>query len=113
MARLPRFKSIKEAAEFWDTHDTTEYFEDMDDVELSVGREKGQSLSPRCIHCGSMLLSRRIDLDVLDGRITLHDLCQLYCAKCGKTQELAPEAEALVEAVTAASEKVQSDLMAA
>lgn len=113
MTKLPKFKSIKEAAEFWDTHDTTEYFEDMEDVELSVKQERGQPLSPRCLHCGSVLFSRHIDHSVLNGRVTLHDLRQLYCPQCGKTQELAPEAKALVEAVTAAFEKIQMDLMAA
>lgn len=39
--RLPRFKSIKEAAEFWDTHDSAEFeeeFETVEDVKFLVVR---------------------------------------------------------------------------
>ncbi|MDQ2808289.1 MAG: BrnA antitoxin family protein [Chloroflexota bacterium] len=34
MAKLPEFKSEEEEAEFWDTHDSTEYFEDMPEVDI-------------------------------------------------------------------------------
>src|SRR5215207_6627394 len=36
-SRIPVFQSIEEEAEFWDTHDSTEFedeFEDADDVEV-------------------------------------------------------------------------------
>ena len=31
MAKIPRFRTEQEAREFWDTHDSAEYFEDMND----------------------------------------------------------------------------------
>ena len=111
MAKIPEFKSVKEAAEFWDTHDTTEYFDDMEDAELSVKGE--QSLSPRCEHCGDILLSRYIDLDILDGALALHNARQLYCRRCGHTIRLAPETEALVEALSAAFQRVKQETAAA
>src|SRR6266581_524679 len=40
-SRIPHFKTVKEAAEFWDTHDSTEFedeFEDVTDVRFVVTR---------------------------------------------------------------------------
>lgn len=34
MAKMPKFKSIKEEAKFWDTHDVTDYLTDLEPVEL-------------------------------------------------------------------------------
>lgn len=42
-SRIPLFKSIEEAAEFWDTHDSTEFegeFEDVPDVQFLVSRSE-------------------------------------------------------------------------
>ena len=36
MAQIPRFRTKQETREFWDAHDSAEYFEDMDDAEVSV-----------------------------------------------------------------------------
>lgn len=36
MAQIPRFGTEHEMREFWDAHDSAEYFEDMDDDEVSV-----------------------------------------------------------------------------
>jgi len=38
--RIPDFKSDEEAAEFWDTHDFTEYEHDTEPVEVSFPRPK-------------------------------------------------------------------------
>lgn len=32
MAKIPKFKSEKEERKFWDTHDSTEYWEDTEEV---------------------------------------------------------------------------------
>jgi hypothetical protein len=34
MAKLPKFKSIREEARFWDTHDVTDYLSELKPVEL-------------------------------------------------------------------------------
>jgi len=31
MAKIPRFRTEEEIREFWDTHDSAAYFEDMED----------------------------------------------------------------------------------
>ena len=48
MAKIPRFRTEEEIQEFWDTHDSAEYFEDMEDDEVQVTfkREKGVLVLP-------------------------------------------------------------------
>lgn len=43
MAKIPRFKTEQEMRKFWDTHDSAEYFEDMEDDEIEVefNRDEG------------------------------------------------------------------------
>lgn len=47
--RIPEFKTEEEERDFWQTHDTTEYVEDMEDVtsEVEVVRPKKQHTSLR------------------------------------------------------------------
>jgi hypothetical protein len=61
MAKIPLLKTRKEAREFWDTHDVTDYWEDLELVEeeLFIGpRTKQQILSIR--------MERRL-IEVLKG----------------------------------------------
>ncbi|MCD6455628.1 MAG: hypothetical protein J7K81_02405 [Methanophagales archaeon] len=48
MAKIPRFRTEEEIQEFWDTHDSAEYFEDMenDEVQVTFKREKGVLVIP-------------------------------------------------------------------
>ena len=34
--QLPKFKSIDEAGEFWDTHDFSDYWDDLKEVHLTM-----------------------------------------------------------------------------
>jgi hypothetical protein len=34
------FRTYEEAADFWDTHDSTDYLDDLEEVEISVDIEK-------------------------------------------------------------------------
>ena len=36
MAKIPNFKSLDEAADFWDTHDFEDYVDDTEPVEITV-----------------------------------------------------------------------------
>jgi hypothetical protein len=38
--RIPKFKSIKEEAEFWDTHDITDYMSELKPVDITVDLAK-------------------------------------------------------------------------
>lgn len=48
VAQIPRFRTEQEMREFWDTHDSVKYFEDMTDDEVSVEfkRDKGVLVIP-------------------------------------------------------------------
>ena len=37
-SRIPRFKTLEEEAQFWETHDTTEFEDEFVEVELKVAR---------------------------------------------------------------------------
>jgi predicted DNA binding CopG/RHH family protein len=37
--RIPEFKSEEEEALFWDTHDSTEYVENLETIEISISPE--------------------------------------------------------------------------
>ena len=45
--RIPEFASLAEEAEYWDTHDTTEFEEDWEPVDLEVARPLVHGLSIR------------------------------------------------------------------
>ncbi len=52
MTKLPRFHSIEELARFWDTHDLTDFEDELEEVEGPVFKAKGGSalrikLTPR------------------------------------------------------------------
>jgi hypothetical protein len=36
MAKIPKFKTLEEAAEFWDTHDFEDYVDDTEPVTITV-----------------------------------------------------------------------------
>lgn len=36
MAKIPKFTSLEEAAEFWDTHDFEDYVDDTEPVSIAV-----------------------------------------------------------------------------
>ena len=36
MEKIPDFKALDEAVEFWESHDSTDYLDDMEEVEFEV-----------------------------------------------------------------------------
>jgi hypothetical protein len=40
MVKIPRFRTEEEMREFWDTHGSSKYFEDMEDDEVHVTFKK-------------------------------------------------------------------------
>ena len=47
MAKIPKFKSDKEAAHFWDTHDLTDFEEDLRPADIVFIRPERQVVSLR------------------------------------------------------------------
>lgn len=45
--RIPKFKSIQEEAEFWDTHDTTDYENQFHPVEVRFAKNLSQGITVR------------------------------------------------------------------
>lgn len=39
MPKIPKFKSDKEAAEFWETHNATDYLDELEEVKVEVSPE--------------------------------------------------------------------------
>lgn len=46
-SRIPRFKSVQEEAEFWDTHDTTEFEDEFKEVKVEFARPLSHILAVR------------------------------------------------------------------
>ncbi|MEW6275485.1 MAG: CopG family antitoxin [Bacillota bacterium] len=44
MPKIPKFKSDKEAADFWDTHSLVDYEEDLEQVEIEFVRPKQRTI---------------------------------------------------------------------
>ena len=57
MAKVPVFSSEQEEAEFWDTHDSTDFFEDTKEVNKRLSGPR-----PR-----KTLISLRLDQETIDG----------------------------------------------
>ena len=45
--RIPSFANIEEEAEFWDTHDITDYLDESRPVQLTIGPELAERLTLR------------------------------------------------------------------
>lgn len=46
-SHIPQFKTIQEEAEFWDTHDTTDFEDEMKSVQVSYKPQMEETMSVR------------------------------------------------------------------
>jgi len=95
MTEIPKM-TREEEAEFWKTHDATDYLDDSEPIEVEMGPRPRN----RCLNCGDVLLSRYVDIQVAGGRAVLRGLRELYCRQ-GHETCLASEAQRIVDAVEA------------
>jgi ribosomal protein L37AE/L43A len=80
MMKSPHFASEEEEAAFWDTTDTSELLKSGKRVSVRWSRP------PTCPFCGFAKRRRRfVDVDVCDGRVTLHGIEVHYCPSCKRT----------------------------
>jgi len=56
MTKLPKFKDELEESDFWDTHDSTDYIEDTEEVKVEFADKRPKTL-----------ISLRLQSDVIDG----------------------------------------------
>lgn len=94
MARIPDFKTLDEAVEFWETHDSTDYLDDMEAVEIRVDLRQNlfhptaavlAHRPERCPRCKSDLDDIVIEyVDRSDGRLlVIRDVPALRCRANG------------------------------
>ncbi len=95
MAKTPEMTRT-EAGAFWETHDATDYLEDMVAVDVTTGPRPQNN----CPTCGQIMLSRMVDVTLAAGRVQLRQLRQVYCPE-GHETHLAAEAQRLVDAIEA------------
>jgi hypothetical protein len=106
--KLPKM-TRKEEAQFWETHDATDYASEFEPVVFTRGVKQPN----RCSQCQKLLLSRYIDLEIGKGQVVVRQLRELYCPDSHE-KRLAPEAQMLVEALEAVVRLApQSQLMPA
>lgn len=106
---IPAFKSEREEAEFWDTHDSTEYVDWDKAVKLEPhpALTSPRDLSPRCPrHKNQVLYTRWRTIVIADGFASLHKVRELYCPR-GDYTRLAPETARIVKQAEAALKRVQ------
>ena len=95
MSKLPDM-SREQEAEFWKTHDSTDFLENYEAVTVTRGKRPEQ----KCAHCGKRLLSRYVDVEVASGWVVMRQLRELYCPDAHESR-LTPEAQRLVDAIEA------------
>jgi len=88
--------SRDEEREFWGTHSSADYWNEMESVELV----RGPRPKNRCATCGNIMVSRYVDVELAGGRVVLRGVRQLHCREEHETH-LAPEAQRVVDAIEA------------
>ena len=94
-AKLPKMSRAEEA-EFWKTHDSADFMDEFEPVEL-IRTPKPDS---HCSQCQKVMRSRYVNIETSLGRVVIRDLRELYCPD-GHESRLSPEAQRLVDAIEA------------
>lgn len=74
--KIPQFKSIQEEAKFWDTHNITDYWGGMKeiDIEFIPQQKKDESLTIRL----EPKLKERLELVAKSNRVSLSTIARLW-----------------------------------
>jgi YgiT-type zinc finger domain-containing protein len=95
MAKIPEFNNLDEAVEFWESHDTVDYWDNMEDVTFEVALYKNllypdlTVLTHRPAHCpGSQEDFEEIVIEYVtianERLLVIRDVPVLQCQKSGK-----------------------------
>jgi len=105
--KLPELRTREEAAQFWDTHSSADYWDDLEEVKLEIDPriKSPRDLSPRCPLDQKVLLTRYIDLYLSNGRVKLEKIEELYCRE-GHYARFSPEAEQLIREIQGVLKRV-------
>ena len=73
---IPQFKSIQEEAKFWDTHNITDYWDDMEKVDLEFIplQKKEDSVTIRL----EPMLKKRLEQIAKKSRVSLSTIARLW-----------------------------------
>ena len=73
---IPQFKSIQEEAKFWDTHNITDYWDDMEKVDLEFIplQKKEDSVTIRL----EPMLKKRLEQVAKKSRVSLSTIARLW-----------------------------------
>jgi len=84
--KIPQFKSIQEEALFWDSHSLTDYWEDMEkvDVEFIPAERKAESVTIRL----EPALKRRLEQVARRNRLSLSTISRLWLIDRLKEQNI-------------------------
>ncbi len=74
---MPIFKNDQEAAEFWEKTDATEYLESG-----QLGQFEWEELEDRCEICGSKMRALMTELNISNGKATIHNVKKYHCDSC-------------------------------
>lgn len=74
--KIPKFKSIQEEAKFWDTHDITDYWGDMEkiSIEFIPAQRKAESVTIRI----EAALKKRLEQVARKNRLSLSTIARLW-----------------------------------
>ena len=97
MAKIPTMTRVEEQ-EFWESHDATDFLEDMEPVVVTRMARPDTS----CFVCGETTRSRFVDIEIADRRLQLRRTRELYCPN-GHETRLAPADQRLADALEAVS----------
>jgi hypothetical protein len=87
--KLPRFRSEDAEAAFWETHDFSEYLDELEEVQLEWAPDEDTYPS-----CGATMNAEQFEVEVVEG-LCLRNLRRYRCPVCHTTQ-LAPESLARI-----------------
>ena len=90
--KLPRFSSEHAEAAFWETHDFSEYLDELEEVQLEWAPDEDT-----CAKCGAAMKVEQFEVEVVEG-LCLRNLRRYRCPVCQTTQ-LAPESLARINHV--------------
>lgn len=97
MAKIPQMTRVEEQ-EFWETHDATDFLDEMEPVAVT----RATHTESICSVCGETMRSRFIDIEIADRRLQLRRTRELYCPN-GHETRLALADQRLADALEAVS----------
>ncbi len=82
--KLPKFRSEQEEAAFWETHDLSDYLDELEEIQFEWAPDEDT-----CPSCGAAMKPEQFEVELLEG-LYLRNLRRYRCPVC-QTVQLTPE----------------------